>query len=116
MGYDVSLHKVPAELKGQHIDEDVLFDIAYEEDEGNLLHYTNFSIGNPNAADFASVFDLLLTNNGFYKIVTVDDYNQARNRLQTTSLNDSLLERVSKFLDTIDHELQKGETIFFWCD
>ncbi|MFY0521078.1 hypothetical protein ACOMCU_25120 [Lysinibacillus sp. UGB7] len=59
MGYDISLFKVPEELKVQHINEDVLFDIAYGDDYPNcLLVYTNFSLGNPKSIDFAEVFNI----------------------------------------------------------
>lgn len=116
MGYDVSLYKVPTELKVQHISDDELFDIAYGDDYQNcLLVDTNFSIGNPKSLDFEEVFDIRLTNNDFFKIYKISDYNEAQKRLQTMSLDDELLERINKFLKVIEHELNKGEIIFFCC-
>lgn len=116
MGYDVSLYKVPVELKNQYINEEVLFDIAYGDDYENcLLVDTDFSMGNPKSIDFGIVFDILLTNNDFFKIYKIGDYNEAKNRSQTMSLDDELLKRINKFLNVIEHELNKGEIIFFCC-
>lgn len=116
MGYDISLYKVPAELKDQYINDDVLFDIAYGNDYQNcLLVDTNFSMGNPKSIDFATVFDIMLTNNDFFKIYKILDFNEAINRLRTMSLDDVLLERINKFLNVIEQELNKGELIFFCC-
>jgi hypothetical protein len=116
MGYDISLYKVPTKLKDQHINDDELFDIAYDKNnENDLLVYTNFSMGNSKAVDFAEVFDIFLTNNDFFKIYTLSDYYAAKNRLQTMNLDEYLLERINKFLNVIEHELNKNEIIFFCC-
>lgn len=116
MGYDVSLYKVPVELKDQKINDEVLFDIAYGDDNENfLLADTNFSLGNPNSIEFAMVFDIALTNNDFFKIYRIGEYNEAKNRLQTMSLDDEMKNRINNFLNIIDHELNKGELIFFCC-
>jgi len=117
MGYDISLYKIPTKLKDQYIDEDEMYDIAYgDDDENYLLAYTNFSMGNPKSSDFAEVFDIFLTNNDYFKIYKMSDYHEAKSRLQTMDLDDELLERINKFLNVIENELNKGEIIFFCCD
>jgi len=120
MGYDISLYKIPAKLKEQHINEDELFEIVYgdvygEDDEEYLLAYTNFSMGNPKSIDFAEIFDIFLTNNDYFKIYKMSDYHDAKSRLQTMYIDDGLLERINKFLNVIEDELNKGEIIFFCC-
>ena len=116
MGYNVSLYKIPEELKDKHINDDVLFDIAYgDDDENYLLIDTNFSTGNPKGLDFAEVFDIFLTNDDFFKIYKMSDYHEAKNRLQSMPLDDALQERIKNFLNVIEEELNKGEVIFFCC-
>lgn len=116
MGYDISLYKIPEKLKEQHINEDELFEIVYgEDDEDYLLAYTDFYSGNPKAVDFARVFDIILTNNDYFKIYKMSDYHETKSRLQTMYIDDGLLERINKFLNVIEDELNKGEIIFFCC-
>ncbi|MBM7715359.1 hypothetical protein JOC94_002346 [Bacillus thermophilus] len=118
MAYDISLYKVPNDLKEQDINEDILFDIVHEdiENENYLLAYTNFSMGNPKGVDFAEVFDIILTNNDYFKIYKMNDYHRAKSKLETLELDDLMLERINKFLNVIKHELNNGEIIFFCCD
>jgi hypothetical protein len=117
MGYDVSLYKIPKELKDQRINDNILFDIAYgEAGKDHLLIYTNFSMDNSQSVDFGIVFDILLTNNDFFKIYKMSDYIETKKRLQTMNLDEALLERINKFLTIIENELNKGEIIFFCCD
>lgn len=115
MGYNVSLYKIPEELKDKHINDDMLFNIAYGDDENYLLIDTNFSMGNPASVDFAEVFDIILTNNDYFKLYNMSDYHEAKDRLKSLSLDDALLERISKFLNVIERELNKDEILFFCC-
>lgn len=116
MSYDVSLYKVPLKLKKQHFIDDELFEIAYGNDnEKYLLEYTNFSMGNPNAVVFAKVFDIVLTNNDYFKIYKISHYHEALNRVESMSLDNELEERIKSFLNVIVHELNNGEILFFCC-
>lgn len=116
MGYDISLHKLPNHFKSETVSYDDLFEIAYEEEYDDFyIRDTNFSSGNPKAMDFAEVFDIVLTNNDYFKIYTIEDYIKAKEQLQKMKLDNELLERINHFLKDINDSLNNGEIIFFCC-
>lgn len=116
MGYDISLHKLPNRLKKEEVNEDDLFEIANKEEfEEFCIRYTNFSLGNKKALDFAEVFEVVVTNNDYFKFYLVEDYKQTKVRLQNMTLDKELLGRINLFLKDIEDSLDKGEDIFFYC-
>lgn len=116
MGYDIALHKLPPQFKNKRLTQDDLFEIAYNEEyEDSCIRDTNFSLGNSKAVDFARIFDIILTNDDYFKLVTVDEYVAARSRLSFKEYDEHILEKVHLFLEDIKKALDDGETIFFCC-
>ncbi|MED5094534.1 hypothetical protein [Bacillus safensis] len=116
MGYDVTLYKIPEKLKDKHIDDDMLFDIAYgDNNEHYSLVETSFSTNSQKAVDFAELFDLFLTNDDYFKVYKMSDYYEAKSRMEKMSFDEEFSKRVKHFLNVIEQELNKGEIIFFCC-
>jgi len=117
MGYDATLYKIPEKLKDKHIDDEVLFNIAYGDDnEHYSLGEISFSTNSQKAVDFAELFDLFLTNDDYFKVYTMSDYYEAKRRREEMSFDDALFSKwVDNFLNVIEQELNKGEIIFFCC-
>lgn len=115
MTYAIGLYIIPKNPVIPNDDFDNLRSLVYGSGADDLcLCSTDFS--GYTGWYFEQVFDVVLTNREYYRLVDKEHFKEVLIRLGEVGLDEYQMSRTMIFINKIKTALEEGKDLFFWCD